>query len=83
MQASVQATAARTMEGAALKQDLGRSREELGLAKRQLEENKSKLYPVCMLIRKNKGGCLDHRIVMNFARGHDRSGYPEEGTDRG
>ena len=83
MQASLLATAARTAEVAALKRDLERSKEELGLAKRQLEEDKVKLYPVCMLIRKNKGGCLDHSIVMNFARGHDRSGDPEEGAVRG
>ena len=44
MQASVLATAARTMEVAALKQDLERSEPELGLTKRQLEENKGKQY---------------------------------------
>ena len=83
MQASLLAAAARTAEVAALKRDLERSKEELGLAKRQLEENKGNLYPVCMLIRKNKGDCLDHRIDMNFARGHDRSGDPKDGIVRG
>ena len=42
MQASLLAAAARTTEVAALKRDLKRSKEELGLAKRQLEENKGK-----------------------------------------
>jgi len=41
-QASLLAAAARTAEVAALKQDLERSKEELGLTKRQLEENKGK-----------------------------------------
>ena len=42
MQASLLAIAARTTEVAALKQDLERSEKELGLTKRQLEENKGK-----------------------------------------
>ena len=42
MQASLLAFAALTAEVAALKQDLKGSRDELGLAKRQLEENKGK-----------------------------------------
>ena len=42
VQASLLAAAARTAEVAALKQDLEGSRKELGLAKRQLEENKGK-----------------------------------------
>ena len=42
MQASLLASAALTAEVAALKQDLQGSKEELGLAKRQLEENKGK-----------------------------------------
>jgi hypothetical protein len=46
MQASLLAAAARTAEVAALKQDLERSEEELGLAKRQLEVNKGKQYLV-------------------------------------
>ena len=46
MQASLLAAAARTAEVAALKQDLKRSKEELGLTKRQLEENKGKQYLV-------------------------------------
>ena len=41
-QASLLAAAARTAEVAALKRDLVRSKEELGLTKRQLEENKGK-----------------------------------------
>ena len=48
MQASLLAAAARTAEVAALKRDLERSKEELGLTKRQLEENKGKRYPVCI-----------------------------------
>ena len=51
MQASLLAAAARTAEVAALKQDLERSKEELGLTKRQLEENKGKRYPVYVLKR--------------------------------
>ena len=42
MQASLLTSAALTAEVAALKQDLERSEKELGLAKRQLEENKGK-----------------------------------------
>ena len=42
MQASLLASAALTVEVAALKQDLERSEKELGLTKRQLEENKGK-----------------------------------------
>ena len=42
MQASLLAAAARTAEVAALKRDLERSKEELSLTKRQLEENKGK-----------------------------------------
>ena len=46
MQASLLASAALTAEVAALKQDLEGSKEELSLAKRQLEENKGKYYLV-------------------------------------
>ena len=53
MQASLLAAAAHTAEVAALKQDLERSKEELGLTKRQLEENEGKWYPVCKLIKRN------------------------------
>ena len=42
MQASLLASAALTVEVAVLKQGLEGSRKELGLAKRQLEENKGK-----------------------------------------
>ena len=42
MQASLLASAAQTAEVATLKQDLKGSKKELGLAKRQLEENKGK-----------------------------------------
>ena len=42
MQASLLTSAAVTAEVAALKQDFVRSEKELGLAKRQLEENKGK-----------------------------------------
>ena len=42
MQASLLASAALTTEVGILKQDLKGSKKELGLAKRQLEENKGK-----------------------------------------
>ena len=42
MQAALLTSAALTAEVAALKQDLEGSEKELGLAKRQLEENKGK-----------------------------------------
>ena len=42
MQALLLASAALTAEVAALKQDLKGSKDELGLAKRKLKENKSK-----------------------------------------
>ena len=42
MQASLLASTAQTAKVSALKQDLEGSKKELGLAKRQLEENKGK-----------------------------------------
>ena len=42
MQALLLASAALTTEVSVLKQDLERSKKELGLAKRQLEENRGK-----------------------------------------
>ena len=42
LQAALLTSAALTVEVAVLKQDLEGSRKELGLAKRQLEENKGK-----------------------------------------
>ena len=42
MQASLLAATARTAEVSVLKRDLEQSKEELGLTKRQLEENKGK-----------------------------------------
>ena len=42
MQASLLTSAALTAEVAALKQNLERSEKDLGLAKRQVEENKGK-----------------------------------------
>ena len=50
-EASLLAAAARTAEVAALKQDLERSEEELGLTKRQIEESKGKQYLVYILKR--------------------------------
>ena len=44
MQASVLATAALTVEVGALKQGLKRTEQELGLAKRQLEEKEGRKY---------------------------------------
>ena len=55
VQASLLAAAARTAEVAALKQDLERSENELGLTNRQLEESKGKQYLV--YIFKKKFGC--------------------------
>ena len=81
MQASLLASAALTAEVAALKQDLKGSKDELGLAKRQLEENKGKRYPIRVSY---KGKNVDaNRSIMNFSRGHNRSGSPEEGAVRG
>jgi len=51
MQASLRAAATRTAEVAALKQDLERSEDELGLTKRQIKEIKGKQYLVYMLKR--------------------------------
>ena len=44
MQASLLATAALTAEVGVLKQDLKRTEQELGLAKRQLEEKEGRKY---------------------------------------
>ena len=49
VQASLLAAAARTAEVSAQKQDLERSKNELGLTKRQLEESKGKQYLVYAL----------------------------------
>ena len=57
MQASLLASAALTAEVAALKQDVEGSKKELGLTKRQLEENKGKKYLVCLLIKKKETSC--------------------------
>ena len=46
MQASLLSTATLTAEVGVLKQDLERTEQELGLAKRQLEEKEGKKYPV-------------------------------------
>ena len=55
VQASLLAVAARTAEVSALKQDLERFENELGLTKRQVEERKGKQYIV--YIFKKKLGC--------------------------
>src|SRR3954462_10382141 len=52
MQASVLATAALTAEVGALKQGLERSEQELGLAKRQLEEKEGKRYLIEKIYKK-------------------------------
>ena len=52
VQASLLAAAACTVEVSALKQDLKRSEDELGLTKRQLEESKGKQYLVYALEKK-------------------------------
>ena len=51
VQASLLAAAARTAEVSALKQDLERSENELGLTKRQLKESKGQQYLVYILKR--------------------------------
>ena len=51
VQTSLLAIAARTAEVSALKQDLERSENELGLAKRQLKESKGQQYLVYILKR--------------------------------
>ena len=73
-QASLLATAARTAEVSGLKQDLERTKGELGLVKRQLEENKGTQYPVRIFIKENIVAVS--RSVMNFNRGHDQSRCP-------
>ena len=47
-QASLLAAVARTAEVSRLKRDLEQAEGELGLVKRQLEENKGTQYPVCI-----------------------------------
>ena len=53
MQASLLATAALTVEVGTLKQGLERSEQELGLAKRQLEEKEGKGYLIEKYIRRS------------------------------
>ena len=50
-QASLLAATARTAEVSGLKQDLERTEGELGLVKRQLEENQGTQYPIRILIK--------------------------------
>ena len=50
-QASLLATVARTAEVSRLKWDQEHTEEELGLVKRQLEENKGTQFPVCIYIK--------------------------------
>ena len=52
MQASLLATAALTAEVGALKQGLERTEQELGLAKRQLEEKEGKRYLIEKYIKR-------------------------------
>ena len=53
-QALLLTASTRTAEVAGLKRDLGQAEEELGLVKRQLEENKGKDTPsVCHVEEKN------------------------------
>ena len=52
MQALLLTSATLTVEVAALKQNLERSKKELGLAKRQLEESKGKQYLVYIFKKK-------------------------------
>ena len=51
-QASLLAAAARTAKVSGLKRDLERTQGELGLVKRQLEENKGTQYPVYIFTKK-------------------------------
>src|SRR3954468_19266569 len=53
MQASLLATAALTAEVGTLKQGLERSEQELGLAKRQLEEKEGKRYLIEKIYKKD------------------------------
>ena len=53
-QAVLLAAASRTAEVAGLKRDLEQAQGELGLTKRQLEENKGKRYPVHISYRGEK-----------------------------
>ena len=50
------AAAARTTEVAELKRDLEQAQVELGLMKRQLEENKGKRFPALMYLKIGKIG---------------------------
>ena len=67
------ADAARNAEVSGLKRYLEWTEEELGRVKRQLEENKGTQYAACIFIKKFVDA---NRSVMNFNRGHDRSGGP-------
>ena len=73
-QASLLAAAARTAEVSGLKRGLEQTEGELGLMKRKLEESQGTQYPVCIFIKEKMVSA--NRSVMNFNRGHDRSGGP-------
>ena len=64
MQASLLSTTALTAEVGVLKQDLERTEQELGLAKRRLEEKEGKIY----LTEKVPMKRLD---CTAYCRGHD------------
>src|SRR4051812_30299788 len=61
MQASLLSTAALTAQVDVLKKDLGRTEQELGLAKRQLEEEEGKKY--LKRKRKRKKRCLQRGLI--------------------
>ena len=69
MQASLLATAALTVEVGALKQGLERTEQDLGLAKRQLEEKEGKRYLIeKMPIRRNYKKLQEYTA---YCRGHN------------
>ena len=64
MQASLLSTAALTAEVGVLKQDLERTKQELGLAKRQLEEKEGKKYLTEKVPIKRRDCKKNNRIVL-------------------
>ena len=70
MQASLLSTAALTAEVGVLKQRLERSEQELGLAKRQLEEKEGKKY-LTEKVPIKRHDCKKKQDCTAYCRGHD------------
>ena len=70
VQASLLSTAALTAEVGVLKQDLKQTEQELGLAKRQLEEKEGRKY-LTEKVPIERCDCKEQQDCTAYYRGHD------------